>query len=204
MLAFAGACVVLNLVPGPGMMFITAHGIAGGRRAGVCAALGMASGCAVHTIAAALGLSVLLTAAPVALTAVRVFGAVVLLYMAFIAWRSVRAGSEPMTRGRRRSLRRTYWSAVLTNLSNPKVVLFYVAFVPQFIDRDGWAVSAQILVLGALLIVIGLAMDSVIGIAAGTFSSRLIDRDDIQRWFKRAAATVFSALAVRLLVEATH
>jgi threonine/homoserine/homoserine lactone efflux protein len=90
LMAFAGACVVLNLVPGPGMMFIIAQGISGGRRAGVVAAAGMASGTVVHTAAAALGLSALLRVAPMALDAVRVAGAAVLIYLAIAALRSAR------------------------------------------------------------------------------------------------------------------
>jgi threonine/homoserine/homoserine lactone efflux protein len=112
LVAFAVACVVLNLVPGPGMLFITAPRDLRWAQAGVVAAPGMASGTVVHTVAAALGLSMLLTAAPLALDAVRVVGAAVLLYLAVTALRSARAGIDPGPRGQRRSLRRTYWSAV--------------------------------------------------------------------------------------------
>jgi threonine/homoserine/homoserine lactone efflux protein len=100
---FVMACVVLDLVPGPGMVFITAHGVAGGRRAGVVAATGMASGTVVHTIAAALGLSAVRGAAPFALDAVRIVGGVVLLFLAVSLWR--RRGPV-LARMPRRSLRR--------------------------------------------------------------------------------------------------
>jgi threonine/homoserine/homoserine lactone efflux protein len=197
-LGFAVACVVLNLVPGPGMMFILAHGMVGGRRAGVTAAAGMATGTAVHTVAAALGLSALVNAAPAALDVVRIAGAVFLLYLAISNLRSAGRTVSPVAR---RSLRRTYLSAVLTNLANPKVVLFYLAFVPQFITAGGWPTSVQILVLGAVLIVIGLVMDSAVGVAAGTFSALLLRRPAIQRWIKRAAAAIFGGLALRLLLS---
>jgi threonine/homoserine/homoserine lactone efflux protein len=192
---------VLNLVPGPGMMFITAQGIAGGRRAGLAAAAGMATGTAVHTTAAALGLSTLIAAAPVALETVRVVGALVLLYLAFGALRAARRGTPIAAAGRSRSLRKTYGMAVLTNLGNPKVILFYLAFVPQFLDPQGPAIASQILVLGALLVVIGLMMDSAIGLAAGTFSSLLASRPAIQRGLQRASAAIFGGLAVRLLAD---
>jgi threonine/homoserine/homoserine lactone efflux protein len=202
MLAFAGACLVLNLVPGPGMMFILAHGIAGGRRAGLVAAAGMATGTVIHTAAAALGLSALLRAAPYALDVVRLVGAVVLIYLAITALRAARTDTGKMTAPvPRRSLRRTYLAAVLTNLANPKVVLFYLAFVPQFLTVDGWPVSAQILVLGAMVVLIGVVMDCAVGVAAGTFSARFLRRPAIQRHLKRASAAIFGTLAVRLVAD---
>lgn len=197
-LGFAVACVVLNLVPGPGMMFTVAHGIAGGRRAGVVAALGMASGTVVHTVAAALGLSALLNAAPAALEVVRVGGAVFLLYLAVTTLRSAgHAAPAP----RQSSLRRVYVTAVLTNLANPKVVLFYLSFVPQFVTRGGWSTGAQVLVLGAVLILIGLVMDSAVGVTAGICSAFLLRRPAIELWLKRVSATIFGGLAVRQLLN---
>lgn len=93
---------------------------------------------------------------------------------------------------------------MLTNLANPKVVLFYVVFVPQFVTAGGGPTSVQILVLGAVLIVIGLSMDGLMGLAAGTCSTLLLSRPAIQRWLKRAAAAVFGGLAVRLLLSENH
>jgi threonine/homoserine/homoserine lactone efflux protein len=155
-LAFAVACVVISVVPGPDMMFIMANGIARGRAAGVVAAAGMSTGIMGHTIAAALGLGALLQAAPVALEAVRIAGAVFLVYLAITTLRSAKdvATTAPEKFGGR-SLRRTYMMAMLVNLSNPKVVLFYVAFLPQFVTEGGWPVPIQFLVMGAILIVIG-------------------------------------------------
>lgn len=199
---FMIACVVLNLVPGPGMMFILAHGMVGGRRAGFTAAAGMAVGTVVHTLAAAAGLSALLAAVPGALDVVRIGGAVVLLYLAIGNLRSANQTVSPIAAGR--APRRTFAAAVLTNLGNPKVVLFYLSFVPQFITAGGWSTSVQVLVLGAVLIAIGLVMDSTVGLAAGTFSALLMRRPSIQRWIKRAAAAVFGGLAVRLLLSENH
>jgi threonine/homoserine/homoserine lactone efflux protein len=199
-LGFALACVVLNLLPGPGMLFIIARGVVGGRSAGVVSALGMASGTAVHTIAAALGLSALLAAAPAALDVVRVAGAGYLLYLAVDAVRSAKRSVVVASGRRQRTLRRIYLSAILTNLANPKVVLFYLAFVPQFITAGGWPTMTQILVLGGVLIVIGLIMDSAVGVAAGMCSALLQGHPPIQRWIKRASAVIFAGLGVRLLV----
>ncbi|HEY0447909.1 LysE family translocator [Actinophytocola sp.] len=201
-IAFAVACVVISVVPGPDMMFIVANGIARGRLAGVVSAIGMSTGIAVHTVAAALGLGALLQAAPVALEAVRIVGAVFLVYLAVTTLRSAKdvAATAPQRFGNR-SLRRTYVMAVLTNLANPKVILFYVAFLPQFLTVGGWATPVQFLVMGAILIVTGLTVDASVGLAAGALSALLLRRPAIQRWLNRVSAAIFGGLAVRLVAE---
>lgn len=198
LLAFAVACVVLCMIPGPGMMFILTAGLASGRRAGVVAALGMATGTVVHTFAAALGLSAMLQAAPVALDAVRVAGAAFLVYLAIATLRAPPASTSVHSG---RSLRRTYGMAMLTNLANPKVVLFYLAFLPQFLTAGGWPVWTQMLTLGLILTTLGLVMDCVLGLLSGTLSRLLLARPSIRRWLNRAAATIFGALAVRMVVD---
>jgi threonine/homoserine/homoserine lactone efflux protein len=198
-LGFALAVIVLNLVPGPGMMFILAHGISGGRRSGVVAASGMATGATVHTALAAFGLSALLRAAPGALDAIRLIGACFLLYLAVKTYWSTRHAVALAPEGNGPSIRRTYVSAVLTNLANPKVILFYLAFLPQFLIHGGWPVAAQILTLGSVYVVIGIVMDCSVGLAAGTFSALLQSRPAVQRSLKRLSAAIFGGLAVRLL-----
>jgi threonine/homoserine/homoserine lactone efflux protein len=201
-LAFALACVVISIVPGPDMMFIMANGIARGRAAGVVAAAGMSSGLVGHTVLAALGLGALLQAAPVALEAVRIAGAVFLVYLAITTLRSAKdvATTAPARFGER-SLRRTYVMATLVNLSNPKVVLFYIAFLPQFVTEGGWPMPAQFLAMGAILIVIGFAVDASVGLAAGALSNVLLRRPGVQRWLNRVSAAIFGGLAVRLVAD---
>jgi threonine/homoserine/homoserine lactone efflux protein len=202
-LAFAVASAVISLVPGPDMMFIVANGIARGRAAGVVAAVGMSTGLAVHTVAAALGLGALLQAAPTVLDAVRIAGAVFLVYLAITTLRSARevAATAPAKHGGR-SLRRTYLLAVLTNLANAKVIVFYLAFFPQFLTTEGgWPAPVQFLVLGALLIVTSLIVDASVGLAAGTLSALLLHRPSVQRWLNRVSAAIFGALAVRLVAD---
>jgi len=202
LLAFAAACAVISLVPGPDMMFIMANGIARGRAAGVVAAAGMSTGLAVHTVAAALGLGALLAAAPVALDTVRLVGAVFLVYLAVTTLRSAKdvAATAPARFGAR-TLRRTYVMAALVNLANPKVILFYLAFLPQFLTQGGWAVPVQFLVMGAMLIVIGFSVDASVGLAAGALSALLLRRPAVRRWLNRVSAAIFGALAVRLVVD---
>jgi threonine/homoserine/homoserine lactone efflux protein len=203
--AFAAAVLLLSLAPGPDMLFVVANAVGGGRRVGLVAALGMSTGLAVHTVAAALGLGALLRVAPGVLDGVRVLGAVFLAYLAVSAWRRSRArtpttGTTPRTRASRR---RVYVMALLTNLANPKVVLFYLAFLPQFLTSGpgSWAPTVQMLVLGALFIVIGLTVDGTAGLLAGSLSDRLLHHSAVGRWLERASATIFGGLAVRLVLD---
>jgi threonine/homoserine/homoserine lactone efflux protein len=201
-LTFVVATVLLSLVPGPDLLFVIANGVAGGRRAGVLAAFGMSTGLAVHTIAAAFGLGLLILAAPEALKIVRVAGAGVLVYLAVTTWLNSRKAEQPgATVMPRRSLRRTYLMAVLTNLANPKVILFYLAFVPQFVTRgdQAWPVTAQLLTLGLVFIVVGLLIDGSAGVLSGTLSERISTRSRFRKWMGRVSAGVFAGLAARLV-----
>lgn len=203
--AFAVASVVISIVPGPDMLYIVSNAVAGGRRAGVVSAVGAATGISMHTLAAALGLSALIQAAPAALEVVRIVGAVVLAYLAVSTWLASRRHTAELTAGPAlpsRSIGRTYTMAVLTNLANPKVIVFYLAFFPQFVDTaSGWPVLVQFLVLGATLLLIGLAIDSSIGLLAGTAADLLRRRKALRRRLERVSAAIFGALAVRLVVE---
>jgi len=202
LIAFVAACAVISIVPGPDMMFIVANGVARGRAAGVVAAVGMSTGMAVHTVAAALGLGALLQAAPMVLDAVRIVGAVFLCWLAISALRSARTVTETApARFGGHSLRRTYAMATLTNLANPKVIFFYIAFFPQFVTEGGWPTPVQFLLMGAILIIVGLTVDASVGLAAGTLSQLLRRRPAVQRWLNRVSAAIFGGLAVRLVVD---
>jgi threonine/homoserine/homoserine lactone efflux protein len=203
-LAFVAATALLSLIPGPDLLFIVANGVAGGRRVGIVAALGMSTGLAVHTVAAAFGLGLLIQSAPQALRIVRIAGAVVLLYLAVTTWRSSRrAGEVAAVRLPRRSLRRTYLMATLTNLANPKVILFYLAFVPQFVTLGAGAapVAVQMLALGLIFITVGLSVDGTAGLVSGALSERITGRSGLRAWMERLSAGVFAGLAVRLMSD---
>ncbi|BCJ48146.1 lysine transporter LysE [Actinoplanes ianthinogenes] len=201
--AFLVTAFLLSIVPGPDMLFIVANATVGGRRAGVVAAAGMSTGLAGHSMAAAFGLSALVRAAPEALTIVRIVGAVFLVYLAVGSWRASRDSSLTAPQVPRRSLSRIYAMATLTNLANPKILLFYLTFLPQFLTLgDGaWPVWEQLLILGALFIVVGFPVDAVVGLTVGSVADRLIRRPAVRRRLDRLSALVFGALAVRLVTD---
>lgn len=200
--AFCLAALIMALVPGPDLLFITATGLASGPRAGVLAAVGMSAGLAVHTTAAALGLGVLIQAFPTAFTVVRIAGAIYLVYLAISSFRAAASSAlEEAPEERRPPARRIFGRALLTNLANPKVIAFYLAFFPQFIDPGKGHVTAQFFVLGALFIVVGLSVDASAGLLAGRLGDFVRGRPVVQRWLHRLSGTVFAALAIRLAVD---
>lgn len=208
--AFAVACFVLSVVPGPDMLNIVANALAGGRRAGLVSALGMSSGLVIHTVAAAFGLGALIQAAPYVLEVVRILGAIFLLYLAVSTWLASRKSAAlpdasvvaPATM----RLRKVYVMAMLTNLANPKIIIFYLAFFPQFLSTGGGMlpVTAQFLLLGATFILIGICVDATVGFLAGSLSERILRRGSFKRWLERVSAAIFGALAVRLVLDARN
>jgi threonine/homoserine/homoserine lactone efflux protein len=188
--------LALNLTPGPDMLFCLASGVAGGRRAGIVAALGVASGAAVHTLAAALGLAGLLLAFPLAFEAIRWAGAAYLAWLAVRTWRDRPAG--PATEQAHVSLREVYLRGMLTNLLNPKVALFFLALLPQFIRPEAGPVAIQALVLGSLMNVTGTVVNAAVGASAGTIGRLLRRWPAIARLQNRVVGGIFMALAARL------
>ncbi|MGW3646336.1 LysE family translocator [Streptomyces sp. NPDC000878] len=202
--AFLAAALALCVAPGPDMMFIVAMGGRGGPVTGVLAALGVAAGALVHAVSAALGLSALFTTLPVLYHVLRWLGAAYLLYLAVKAFRdrsplateedspSVEGPSGP---GRRRA----FWQGAVTNLLNPKMILFNVAFLPQFVNPSLGHVSWQLLLLGLTLVLMGFAVDASVGLLSGRLSSALRGSRRIARGLNVFSGTVFTGLAVRLV-----
>jgi threonine/homoserine/homoserine lactone efflux protein len=198
---FLLAVLVIQVTPGPGMLFILANGIAGGPRAGIAAAFGAATGMVVHTAAAAAGLAAVFQAAPPIYDALRLAGAAYLLWLALGHFRS--AGGlgavEPATG--RSSARRVYLRSVLNNLANPKVILFFVAFLPQFVVRGGGPPGLQFAVLGGLFLLVGLVLDVAIGALSGRIGVALRRREWVRRLLDRVAGTIFVGLGLRLALS---
>ncbi|ALV34413.1 LysE family translocator [Streptomyces sp. CdTB01] len=198
--AFLVAAFALCVTPGPDMMFIVAMGGRGGPRTGVLAAAGVACAMFVHTVAAALGLSALFLSLPALYHALRWAGAAYLLYLAVKAFRDRGTAVEeggPAEPGRRRA----FWQGAVTNLLNPKVILFNVAFLPQFVAPGLGHVREQFLVLGLTITVMGFAVDGSVGLLSGKLSSLLRRSRRVARGLNIFTGTVFAALAVRLSTQ---
>jgi threonine/homoserine/homoserine lactone efflux protein len=198
---FAGfllAALVIQLVPGPGMLFILANGITGGVKAGAVAACGAATAMVIHTTAVTFGLAALFRSAPTALEALRVAGAV---YLGWLAVRTFRAPAIALDRSADQPEirhRAVFARAALNNLLNPKIILFYLVFLPQFIDPHIGHIPAQLFVLGSILLVIGLLVDLLIGMIAGRVGHLLRRQPIAERLINKIAATIYGGLAIRL------
>ena len=192
---FMGAALWLYLTPGADMMFTIASGMRGGARAGVAAAAGISLGVLSHVVIAAAGLAVLLLAYPIAYDAIRYAGAA---YLAWLAWKSWRDTSEPEARAGRAEMARAFRRGYVTNILNPKVALFVLAFLPQFADPALGSVPQQIIILGILLTVGGFVSDGLIGMFAG-FAATQMRR--ASKWMGKASALVFGGLAVRIALD---
>jgi len=195
--AFVVTVALLVLTPGPDMLFVVAVGASGGPRAGLAAAAGIATGLAVHAVATAFGLAALFAAVPTLYVVVKIGGAAYLLYLGVTTLRRrdeplVRAEPGPAHHGR------AFRRGLLTNLLNPKVVLFNAAFLPQFVDPSRGSVTVQLLVLGAAFVVVDLLVDGPIGLLAGRLGTLLAERRRAVRRLHIATGSIFIGLSARL------
>ena len=197
LLIFLAATLALNLTPGPDMLFVIARSAAAGRSAGVASALGIAAGCVVHTLAVAFGLAQLLAAVPAAYAVVQYGGAAYLLYLGCRTLWSARGPASSAANGDR-SLARTFVQGLTTNVLNPKVALFFLAFLPQFVDARTGSVALQILALGILFNVSGTIVNVAVALAASRAGGWLEGRAGDSRLVRRLSGSVFVALGLRL------
>jgi len=196
---FIAAGLLLNITPGADFLFILGRSATGGFGAGVRAALGVGAGCCVHTLAAALGLSALLAASAAAFTVVKWAGAAYLVYLGVTLMK--KRGALVPDMGERRemgSMRRVFWQGFLTNVLNPKVALFFLAFVPQFIDAGSTTKIEAFVFLGVIFNINGTAWNVFVAWSASALARRLDMTARIGLWVNRCLGALFLALGVKL------
>ena len=194
---FLGASILLTVAPGPDNLSVVTQGVSRGRRAAVVTAWGMCSGISIHTIAAALGISAMFYSSAVALTVVKYAGAA---YLLFLAWRALREraatlgdpGAEP--RGAFVLFKRGF----IMNLLNPKVALFFLAFLPQFVSPQSDRVALEIVFLGLLFMVQGVVIFTLIALLSGYVGDYLTRKPKVSRLFAWLSAGIFASLGFRL------
>jgi threonine/homoserine/homoserine lactone efflux protein len=211
---FLLAALLVNLTPGPDMLFVAGTSAAQGRRCGSMAALGVGAGCFVHIALAAVGLSALLATSALAFEVIKWIGAAYLVWVGVSMLRrtgdrasavatAVATAVEPGPDGETDAglPAKAFWRGAMTNALNPKVALFFIAFLPQFIEpgsaRQAWAFAA----LGLLFTIGGTAVNLAVAALAGSIAQRMAAREGsgaVARWLRRAAGIVFVGLGLRL------
>lgn len=196
---FVLACLALTLTPGPDMMYVMSRSIGQGRAAGLLSVLGVIAGSSVHALGAGLGLSKIFAWSPLAYDILRYAGAA---YLAWLAYRAFTAGDAYFgVSAKAPALWRTIFSqAMLSNLLNPKVALFYLSFLPQFIRPEAGSVAVQIFVLALVLNLVTLVVKGLVALFAGGMGDWLAARPRFRRWQRWFMGSVMAALAIRIVL----
>ncbi len=196
-LTFFAASVLLALSPGPDNVFVLLHSAVHGRRAGLLVVLGLCSGLLFHTAAVALGLAAVFAASATAFTALKLLGAGYLLWLAWGAWNAPVGISDTATQAAMTPWQ-TYLRGVMMNITNPKVAIFFLAFLPQFADPARGSMAVQIVLLGGVFMLAALLTFSAVAWFAAGFGQVFKRSLRAQRALNRVASVVFVGLALRL------
>lgn len=200
---FLGAALALNLSPGPDLIYVLSRTLAQGKKAGLASAAGVCTGAMVHVMAAAFGLSAILATSAMAFTVVKYAGAAYLLYLGVQALRS--GGAAQALRTPAPEAAASGWQAfrqgVLIDVLNPKVALFFMAFLPQFVRPGHGATSVQLVVLGALVILVAIAVEAALVLAADRTAGFFRENPRASVWLDRVFGTVLIGLGIRLALS---
>jgi RhtB (resistance to homoserine/threonine) family protein len=196
---FLLAVFLLNVTPGPDTAYIVGRSVAQGRGAGVVSALGISAGCIVHTLACAFGLTAILAASATAFSVVKIVGAIYLIYLGvrLIFAKHEEVAQAPVNVGPK-SLHQLFTQGFVTNVLNPKVVLFFVSFFPQFVSADSQHKTLAFLTLGLVFIAMSTAWNSFVAWIAGSVSARFSGKPGVKKWLDRGVGTAFVGLGIKL------
>ena len=195
---FLAAAILLNLTPGPDTVYILGRTIAQGREAGIASALGISLGSIFHTCAAALGLSAILATSAVAFGAIKLLGGAYLIFLGLKMFFEQSGQLSLPSNFRRRTTAAAFRQGVLTNVLNPKVALFFLAFLPQFIDPASGTKVLAFLFLGLTFVTTGTIWCFILAWFASAFSERLRANETVAHWLNRTAGALFVFLGLRL------
>lgn len=196
---FCAAVLLLNATPGPDTAYIIGRSVAQGRAAGLVSALGISFGCLFHCVASAFGLTAILATSATAFTAIKLAGGAYLVYLGIrmVLAKPMRPTDSPVMQDVR-PLKTIFWQAVLTNILNPKVVLFFLSFFPQFVQADAQHKTVAFLLLGATFVAMSTVWNSGTAFLAGTLARRAGRNPKIKLWLERMVGSAFVALGIKL------
>ncbi|WP_175696864.1 LysE family translocator [Burkholderia ambifaria] len=199
---FVFAVFLLNITPGPDTAYIVGRSVAQGRGAGLMSAFGISAGCCVHALACAFGLTALLAASATAFTVIKLVGAAYLIYLGvrmIVARQAAEPSGAAAAQGTAaKPLRQLFMQGFWTNVLNPKVVLFFVSFFPQFVSADSSHKAWAFLTLGAVFVVMSTVWTSLVAWVAGSVTQRFSGKPGIKKWLDRTVGSAFVGLGLRL------
>ena len=193
---FLSAAVMLTILPGPDMLFVIAQSISLGKKAGISVALGLCTGLIFHTIAAAFGISIIIYNSDVAFMILKYLGVAYLIFLAFMALKESTINLNINWQINKIHL---YRKGILMNLLNPKVLLFFLAFLPQFVDQSDGNVSLQMVSLGIIFIIQAIIIFSIVSILASKISEKLITNKKFAKYLKWIKAAILLFIGISLI-----
>lgn len=194
---FISVSWALIIAPGPDMIYVITRGMAHGRKAGMLSAIGVVCGILVHTSAAAFGLTLIIRTSAIAFLIVKFIGAVYLLYLGLRTWRE-KSAFHLQAAASSASSSALFWQGVLSNVFNPKIAIFFLAFLPQFVERGSSHVTLQMVILGLTFACFGLCFLLIVGYSSGTLGRWLMDRPSYAQFLQRLAGGILIGLGIRL------
>ena len=197
---FVLASMALSLSPGPDNIFVLTQSAMNGRKAGIFVTLGLCTGLLVHTATVSMGIAAIFQTSELAFNALKIIGA---LYLLYLAWQAFRASATQIESSPEKSsnLKQLYFRGIVMNITNPKVAIFFLAFLPQFADPSNGSMTLQMILFGGLFIVTALSVFSGIAWCAGFLGEWLKGSEKSQKVINRIAGTVFIGLAIKLAVS---
>lgn len=187
----------LILAPGPDMLYVITRGMAHGRKVGMLSAMGVICGILVHTTAAALGLTLIFQTSALAFLIVKYLGAAYLIYLGIKSWREKNILNLQATLSIVNA-QRVFWQGVLSNVLNPKIAIFFLAFLPQFVDKGSSQVTLQLVILGLTFASLGLVFLLAVGYSSGTIGGWLTRRPQYVQFLGKLSGGLLVGLGVRL------
>ncbi|WP_125154327.1 LysE family translocator [Clostridium rectalis] len=198
---FITTAMLLTIIPGPDIIFVITQSISQGKKAGIATAFGLGSGIIVHTTAAALGVSAILHKSAIAFQILKYLGA---LYLLFLAWKALKEKEEFMLSksNNKENLLTLYKRGVFMNILNPKVALFFLALLPQFVDTQAIIiVPIQMIILGIIFMIQAVSIFTVVSIFAGNFGSKLLNNSKVFKYISVVKASIFAFIGIKLALS---
>jgi len=198
---FALTALLLNLTPGNDMLFVIARSSSQGSRAGIISSLGVMAGCIVHMLAAVAGLSAIIANSALAFSIIKYFGAAYLIYLGIQSFLDKKKHLKINPSIQKNSYNKIFWQAVITNVLNPKVALFFLAFLPQFINTKSENIIGQILFLGMWFNIGGTIVNIIVALLFGKIGAWLSKSSNFVQWQKRITGGILIALGIKVALS---